>query len=41
MTGTIYFNYNVDLTFKSPTRQGRHVNSHPQDGIELCQLVYM
>ena len=26
------------LSFKSPTRQGKHVNSHPPDGVDL--LVY-
>ena len=26
------------LTFKSPNWQGRHVNSHPPDGVDLCQL---
>ena len=29
---------NVDLSFKSRTRQGRHVNSHPPGGVDLCQL---
>ena len=27
------------LTFKSQTRQGRRVNSHPPDGVDLCQLI--
>ena len=30
---------NADLTFKSQTRQGRRVNSHPPDGVDLCQLI--
>ena len=25
-------------TFKSRTRQGRHVNSHPPDGADISQL---
>ena len=33
-----YFIINTDLTFKSQTCQGRHVNSHPPDGVDLCQL---
>ena len=32
---------NVDLSFKSRTHQGRHVNSHPQDGVDLCQLGFL
>ena len=32
---------NVDLYFKSPIRQGRHVNSHPLDGVDLCQLRHL
>ena len=26
------------MSFKSRTQQGRHVNSHPPDGADLCQL---
>ena len=26
------------MTFKSQTRQGRRVNCHPPDGVDLCQL---
>ena len=29
-----------DLSFKSRTRQERHVKSHPPDGVDLCQLNY-
>ena len=34
----IYILKCVDLTFKSRTHQGRHVNSQPPDGVDLCQL---
>ena len=33
--------YNTDLTFKSRTHQGRRVNSHPPDGVDLCQLHHI
>ena len=28
--------FNVDLSFKSRTRHGKHVNSHPPGGVDLC-----
>ena len=33
-----YIFQNVDLSFKSRTRQGRNVNSYPPDGVDLWQL---
>ena len=39
MIKTLYLK-NADLTFKSRTCNWRHVNSHPRDGVDLCQLCY-
>ena len=38
LTTKNYIFENVDLTFKSRTRQGRRVNSLQPDGVDLCQL---
>ena len=39
--GSLYYQNkifcNVDLPSKFPTHQARHAESHPLDGVDLCQ----